>query len=723
MRAITTGIPVPRIGLDHLEWSFPGISTPAGASIRRQWGLKVPGVTESSAQDSKMNDFQEPMTPVSGRFADTRTRGIARDGLPSRRGQKARMAGRVLIPLLLVFLASSARAETGEGSLDEEALRARARKTFEDTVEPFVKRYCLRCHGSRPKAGINFKSALKNPVSPAAFLHWKKAVANVKVHDMPPESARKIPDDEDRRQFIEGIDQLKYLAPRDPGPFVIRRLSKIEYANTLRELYGVDPSIADSLPDEVVGEGYLNSISPLQSELFLEIASEVVDQILAGEGEAPTEIQKRLFGEAPGEGADLREEARRIARSLARDAYRRPPSDSELDVLVDVYDLGRENELDHTAALGLMLKAVLVSPQFLFITPVPGAVPDEPIVLLDDYQLASRLSYLLWSSPPDAELSALADRGELHEPGVLRAQVERLLLDARSRALFDGFGAQWLGVGGLESQIFDPDLFPIVTPSLKKAMLEEARLLFESIVRENRSVVRFVNSDTTFLNESLARLYGLEDSVRGSEMRRVKLEDPNRGGILGMPATLATTSFPNRTSPVKRGVWVLEQVLGERVPPPPPDVPELEEQDVQEVEGLTLRQRTELHQSEPTCANCHRVLDPIGFGLENFDAIGRWREQDDAGVAIDAAGTLPDGKSFSTPAELKALLAGREADLARNLTERLMAYALGRQLEGHDEVVVERLMARIAADGYRMRTLVTEVFTSYLFTHRRVQEG
>jgi hypothetical protein len=205
-------------------------------------------------------------------------------------------------------------------------------------------------------------------------------------------------------------------------------------------------------------------------------------------------------------------------------------------------------------------------------------------------------------------------------------------------------------------------------------------------------------------------------------MLRVKLENPNRGGILGMSATLAATSFPNRTSPVRRGVWVLEQILGERVPPPPPDVPELDEQEQQSIEGLTLRQRTELHTSDPVCANCHRVLDPIGFGLENFDAIGRWREKNNAGAIIDSEGNLPTGETFSTPAQLKRLLAKREADLARNLTERLMAYALGRQLEGYDEVVIDQLMSRIAEEGYRVRTMITEVIASYLFTHRQVEE-
>lgn len=625
------------------------------------------------------------------------------------------------VAVLALSLNSPCRAEPDDVGEDEAALRADAEKTFKEEVGPFVKKYCISCHGSRPEAGINLQSALRSPGATSSFLHWKKAVANVKVHDMPPEDAEKIPTDEERRQFIQWIGKLKYMAPRDPGLFVIRRLSKAEYGNTLHDLYGVQRSIVDSLPEEVVGEGYLNSISPLQSELFLDIANKVVDQVVSPEGKALTEVQKRLFGETPANGADLRKAARKVASALARDSYRRPATDAELDVLVSIFDLARENKLGYTASLSLMWKAVLVSPQFLFITPGKEIDSKDHIVPLDDYQLASRLSYLLWSAPPDAELSALADEGELHNPEVLRAQVERLLEHDRSRALFDGFGAQWLGVGGLESQTFDPDLFPQMTPELRRAMLDEARLFFQSIVRENQSVFRFVDSDYTFLNEPLAELYGLEQSVQGPTMRRVKLENPNRGGILGMPATLATTSFPNRTSPVRRGVWVLEQVLGKRVPPPPPDVPDLEEQEQKSVEGLTLRQRTELHQSEPTCANCHKLLDPIGFGLENFDAIGRWRDKNVVGIAIDSAGTLPSGESFSTPAELKGLLAQRKADLARNLTERLMAYAVGRQLEGYDEIVIDQLMVKIAEDGYRVRTIITEVITSYLFTHRKVR--
>ncbi|MBT7853519.1 MAG: DUF1592 domain-containing protein [Opitutae bacterium] len=624
---------------------------------------------------------------------------------------------------LVLFLVVPFRSYAGNELINEAVLRSNARKVFKGKVEPFVNKYCVKCHGSRPKGGVNLQSALKNPNGESATLNWKKAVANVKVHDMPPEDTSKIPSEEDRRQFIESVSEIKYLAPRDPGPFVLRRLTKTEYANTLAVLYGVDRSIADGLPDEIVGEGFLNTISPLQSELFLGIANQVIEEVITPEGQTPTAVQKRLFGALPPKGADLRKEARNVARFLAREAYRRPASKSELDVLVDIYDLGRNNDLDYTGALSLMLKAVLVSPQFLFITPASDPkFSKERIVFLDDYQLAARLSYLLWSAPPDGELAALADKGELHKKVVLQAQAERLLKDKRARALFDGFGAQWLRINELKSQVFDPKTFPQMTPLLRTAMSEEVRLFFESIVRENLSVARFVDSDYTFLNEPLAKIYGVTQPVPGPKMRRVKLENPDRGGILGMPATLAATSLPNRTSPVRRGVWVLEQVLGERVPSPPPDIPELEEQEHKEIEGLTLRQRTELHQSEETCRNCHKVLDPIGFGLENFDAIGRWRDKNDEGLTIDSAGKLPNGLNFSSPAELKNLLAKRERDLARNLTERLVAYALGRPLGGYDGIVIDRILANVAKEGFRTRSIISEVITSYLFTYRRIKK-
>jgi hypothetical protein len=605
---------------------------------------------------------------------------------------------------------------------DFAALQVDAKKSFKDVVTPFVETYCSRCHGqNRQKGGINFGPALKNPGETASSRRWKQALAIVKSHDMPPDHEDKQPTDEERQKFLDGISKIKFLSSKDPGPFVIRRLTKVEYGNTLHDLFGVEPAVADELPNEVFGEGYLNALSPLQSEQYLAIANEVLERVLASNAR-PTRVQKRLFGELPSPGADERAAARRVARSLARNAYRRPASEAELDVLLRVFDLARENKLAYADALRLMLKAVLVSPQFLFITPAMEPESGRSIVPLDDYQLASRLSYLLWATMPDDELSALADRGRLHEPEVLKAQVKRLLEDQRSRALFDGFGSQWLGMGSLESKAFDTAKFPQMNSEMRSAMYDEARLFFESVVREDQSVVNLVDCDYTFLNGTLATLYGLDKKITGARWRRVKLKDANRGGILGMPGVLAMTSFPNRTSPVRRGVWVLEQVLGEHVPPPPPNVPSLDKQDKQMVENLTLRQRTELHRKDPVCANCHKVLDPIGFGLENFDAIGRWRDQDDTGEPIDAAGELPGGKHFASPKELKAIIAARSDDLARNVTEKLLAYALCRQLEGYDEIVVDHLVEIIAKDGYRMQTLITEIVTSYPFTHRRIQE-
>jgi hypothetical protein len=369
---------------------------------------------------------------------------------------------------------------------------------------------------------------------------------------MPPKEADRQPTDDERQRFLDWIGKLKFLSAKDPGLFVIRRLTKAEYGNTLHDLFGVDPAIARELPDEVSGAGYLNTLSPLQSEQYLAIAGQVLDKALSPGGTPSTEWLQPWFTAPPTDGTDPKPAATLAARSLARKAFRRPPSDAELDTLLKVFDLARTNNLSYQDALRLMLKAILVSPQFLFITPASSSPQGQTIIPLDDHQLASRLSYLLWATMPDAELSALADSGQLHQPDTLTTQTRRLLADPRSRALFDGFGTQWLGLGDLKSKTFDPARFPQMSADLRDAMIDEARLFFDSIVRENLSVIRFIDSDYTFLNAPLAALYGMEASVTGPEMRRVSLTDPNRGGILGMPAILAATSFPNRTSPVRR---------------------------------------------------------------------------------------------------------------------------------------------------------------------------
>jgi mono/diheme cytochrome c family protein len=628
---------------------------------------------------------------------------------------------RLMWPLALSLAPAFGSVRDNDPDAELAAARTAALKTFKDQVAPFMNTYCIRCHGEKKKkAGVTFEYVVKSPATSTFRPLWKKAVTNIKSHDMPPEKEEKQPTDQERQMLLDWVAGMKYLSPKDPGEFVIRRLSRIEYGNTLHDLFGVDPRIADELPEEVFGSGYTNSVSPLLMEKCLAVANEVLGRVLGPPGAPPTAAQQRLFGAMPSQERDREPAARRVARSLARSAYRRPPSDAELEVLMRVFTLAMTNGRSYPDALRLMLKAILVSPQFLFITPDGDVDPSRDIVPLGDHQLASRLSYLLWATTPDAELSALADAGTLHDPAVLAAQARRLLKDPRSRALFDGFGAQWLGLDRLAGKTFDAAKFPLMSPALRAAMYDEARLFFDSILRENRSLKTFIDCDYSFLNETLAPIYGLEKSVKGQAMRKVPLENDNRGGILAMPGILAMTSYPNRTSPVNRGVWVLEQVLGEHVPPPPANVPSLEKQDPHRVATLTLRQRTELHRSDPTCASCHKVLDPIGFGLENFDAIGRWRDHDDAGGSIDATGELPGKLLFSSPKELKRIIAARTDDFCRNLVGRLLAYALCRQLEGYDEIVVDQLAAAVTKDESRMQTLVIAVVTSYPFTHRRV---
>ncbi len=602
-------------------------------------------------------------------------------------------------------------------------LAADADKNFRESVSPFVKKYCIECHqNKRPtEAGVNFSPAIQKPGDAAFTQQWKKSIARVKAHDMPPAHANHQPSEDERKTFVEGVAKLKFLSPKDPGLFVIRRLTKTEYGNTLRDLLGVDRSIADALPDEVSGAGYLNSLTPIQMELYLGMAKRAVEQLKVSTNPRSVQLRDQFFQSENISEKETIGVAESAARGLAKKVYRRPPSQQEVDVLLSVYHLGIKNELSHRASLQLMLEAMLVSPQFLFITPAESIDPGSRIVRVDDFQLASRLSYLIWGTMPDEELTSLAEARKLHELDILQQQTTRLLMDPRSRALFDGFGAQWLGMTDLRTKTFDTTKYPQVTDELRSAMYDEARLFFECVVRENRSVADFIDSDFTFLNSSLASIYGIELPLDIQKMQRWQLNPSDRGGLLGMPGVLAATSFPNRTSPVKRGVWVLEQLLGEHVPSPPPEVPNLEDQEKEKIANLTLRQRTELHRTQAVCANCHAILDPIGFGLENFDAIGRWRDHDDTGGRIDATGELPSGERFASPRELKAILASRKEDIARNLAKKLLAYALCRNLEGYDEVVVDAIVESIATDGYRMQSLIRELVVSYPFTYRRIQ--
>jgi hypothetical protein len=366
------------------------------------------------------------------------------------------------------------------------------------------------------------------------------------------------------------------------------------------------------------------------------------------------------------------------------------------------------------------LEAILVSPNFLFrIERDPK--PDDPTAVhpVNDYELASRLSYFLWSSMPDDPLLDTAAAGHLHDPNVLSAQVHRMLKDPKSDAFVTNFFGQWLELRNLDSVQPDPDDFPAFNAQLRLAMYTETKLFVESIVREDRSIIDLLNGKYTFLNEKLAKFYGIP-GVIGNQFRRVELDGTQRSGVLTQASVLTVTSYPNRTSPVLRGKWILENVLNAPPPPPPPGVGSIDAAGGP-LAG-TMRQQMEKHRANPTCASCHMRMDPLGFALENYNAVGRWRTED-AGQPVDASGTLPDGKSFRGSAELKGLLAGNREAFAECLTEKLMTYALGRGLEGYDRPAVKQIVRDLSANNYRFSALISGIVNSAPFQMGRGEEA
>ncbi len=405
--------------------------------------------------------------------------------------------------------------------------------------------------------------------------------------------------------------------------------------------------------------------------------------------------------------------AHRIVESLAHRAYRRPASKDELDELTGLVSTAQSRGDSFENGIRVALEAILVNPNFLFrIERDPAATGVHRI---SDIELASRLSYFLWSSMPDDELLGLAEAGGLHTPEVLHAQMKRLLADPRSRALVENFGGQWLQFRNLDVLKPDPKKFPEYDAGLREAMRSETELFFDAIVREDRSILDFLDGRYTYLNERLAKHYEI-DGVTGREFRRVELDGTQRSGVLTQASVLTVSSYPTRTSPVIRGKWVLENLLDTPPPPPPPDVPPLNEADVGTT--VSLREQLEKHRANAVCAGCHARMDPIGFGLENYDAIGRYRSVDGK-FPIDPSGTLPSGKSFAGAAELKTILRGDPQTFTRALSEKMLTYALGRGLESYDRAAVATVTQRVQQSDYRFSALVQAIVDSVPFQMRR----
>ena len=403
----------------------------------------------------------------------------------------------------------------------------------------------------------------------------------------------------------------------------------------------------------------------------------------------------------------------KIVATLARRAYRRPVTQKDVAPLLKFVAMAKAEHLSTEQGIQLAIQAMLVSPHFLFrIEHDAEPTKAHPVT---DLELASRLSYFLWSSMPDEELLSIAEARKLRATGVMDKQIKRMLNDPRAATLADNFAGQWLETRNLDSVKPDPTKFPEWGPELREAMKTETRMFFESMLRENRPMGEFLTARYTFLNERLAKHYGI-DGVAGPDFRRVELKSDQRGGILAHASVLTVSSYPTRTSPVIRGKYVLQNILGTPPPPPPPDVPPLDEEQVGN--AGSLRQQMEKHRTNAICASCHNRMDVLGFDLENYDAIGRWRTKDGK-FPIDSSGTFPNGKSFVTPAEMRGLLAANVSDFARCVIEKMLTYSLGRGLEQYDRRTVDELNRRLAASDYHFQTLVSEIVASLPFQNRR----
>ena len=442
---------------------------------------------------------------------------------------------------------------------------------------------------------------------------------------------------------------------------------------------------------------------------------------VAGSGDTPS--RREIFICRRGEASvvdDGTEEscARRILGRLARRAYRRPVTDGETATLMDFFASGRRDG-DFDAGIQFALERILVDPEFLFrIERDPAGIAPGTPYRLSDLELASRLSFFLWSSIPDAELLETAIRGQLSDPAVLEQQTRRLLADARSRALVENFVSQWLRLRNLESQQRESADYPEFDENLRVAFRRETELFVESTIREDRSLLELLSANYTFVNERLARHYGIR-GVYGDRFRRVTLSgDDARGGLLGHGGLLMVTSHPNRTSPVLRGKWLLESILGAPPPEPPPNVPGLPDRG-EGGEPASVRDRLEQHRANPVCASCHAPMDPLGFALENFDAIGQWRDASEAGLPIDASATMPSGAEFDGPAGLRRVLLSRGEEFADTVTDKLLAYAVGRGLEYYDRPSVRRILRDAAPDDYRWSSIVLGIVKSAPFQGRR----
>ncbi|MBM3966616.1 MAG: DUF1592 domain-containing protein [Planctomycetes bacterium] len=599
-------------------------------------------------------------------------------------------------------------------------------KSFQEKVLPIIEKKCLSCHsGETPDGEFDLSKFPSGETAVAAGDSWDRVAKRVRLNEMPPQGSPGLTDPE-KGAFHRWVDSrpnqdlCHQLASDETqswyrGYVTSRRLSRYEYSCAIRDLtgYHVDNELlppsdgAGGLGFDTVGDALFTS--EIHLEAYLSVALASVESMIARDPSLTSTTMPR-------------EEVQvRIAR-FAKHAWRRPIEAAELDRLMNLYD--------RTQSIQQPYQAILLSPHFLFVLePEPES---SGVQRLTPHQFATRMALLLWSSVPDEELLTSADRADLFEPEVIRFQMHRMLADERARAIGENFGLQWLGLKDLNLSQPDREVFSDFDPQLTADAIEETVRTVSAVFREGKPLSDLLLSDYVIVNSRLAKHYGIADSLSiddsltagskatgpitaSSLWRTVSVANGQRGGVPTMASVLIKASYPRRTSPVLRGRWILEELLGSKVPPPPPNVPSLEEGGAAATTA-NLRERLELHRKKSECASCHQRMDPLGFGLENYDALGRWRTED-AGVAIDASGTLPSGESFAGPSELKKLLMMRKDEFQQHAIRKLVGFALGRDLNKFDQCIVDTSSKRLKEEN-RADVILEEILFSYPFQHR-----
>lgn len=594
-----------------------------------------------------------------------------------------------------------------------------------ETLRQTLERSCAGCHGAEdPSGGV----VLAPPSTAEELLgearKWNKVTRVLANHEMPP-PGEEPPTEAERLRLAgwieENVDAAARVAPQATAAPTLRRLNRTELENTLEDLLGIRFDLARELPSDPAAHGFDNVgdvhfTSPVLIEKYAETFAKILEPLFAD-----PERRSRLVSTRPSESTSVLDAARANLAGFIPRAFRRPASEAEVVGRSEFVARKVREGKAFDDAMRTAFESVLLAPHFLFRVEMDQRPEGDPSAYrVTDHELATRLSYFLWSRMPDEELFRLAAEARLSQPDVLAEQTRRLLADKRSAALATNFAGQWLRFREVQSLGVDFRSYPEFNDGLRNDFFAESVAFVDTLVRENRSILELLDADYAFVNDRLAAHYGIE-GVAGSELRRVPLPDgparARRGGVLGMGSILTVTSYPTRTSPVLRGKWMLEELLGAPPPPPPPNIPSLGKAKGAEAE-MTLREKLELHRQAASCASCHQKMDPLGFALENFDGIGKWRDKDGE-RPVDATGELAGGARFEGPAGLKQVLLDRKAQFRRTMVEKMFTYALGRPPEAVDEPAIRAILRSLEQDGDRIGTMIQGIVASFPFQYRR----